>query len=390
MSKDYYATLGIAKGASPEEIKKAYRKKALECHPDRNQGNPKAEAEFKQVSEAYEVLSDDNRRQMYDQYGEAGANMGGHAGGFGGHAGGFSSMEEALRTFMGAFGGRGGDSGGSPFESFFGGGFGGEQEESGPRKGASKKTTIRVTFEEAATGTEKELSINNYVSCKSCNGLGAKSKAGIKTCGTCHGKGQFIQSRGFFSMSSTCPNCNGAGQTIVDPCKDCKGAGRVKEKQKIKIRIPAGVDNGMRLKMNGYGDAGEAGGSSGDLFVYIEVAAHPTFEREGDDVLLELPITFYEAALGCKKEVPTPTGETCRATIPEGIQSGQTLRIDSRGFPNVHGQGQGDLLVRIIVETPVKLSSAQKELLRSFEESETAQNFPKKKNFVEKLKSAFR
>ncbi len=302
-------------------------------------------------------------------------------------------MEEALRTFMGAFGGRGGGGGGgqdSMFESFFGGGgFGGEQEEAGPRKGTSKKTTVRVTFEEAATGVEKELSILNYVACEGCNGLGAKSKAGIRTCSGCQGRGQVIESRGFFSMSSTCPHCRGAGQTITDPCKDCKGAGRVKDKQRIKIRIPAGVDNGMRLKMNGYGDAGEAGGTPGDLFVYIEVEAHDAFQRDGDDVLLELPITFYEAALGCKKEVPTPFGDTCRTTIPEGIQSGQTLRISNKGFPNVHGQGQGDLLVKIIVETPVKLSAKQKELLSSFEESETAQNFPKKKNFLEKLKSFF-
>jgi molecular chaperone DnaJ len=390
-AKDFYNTLGISKGATPEEIKKAYRKKALECHPDRNQNDPNAEANFKLVSEAYEVLSDDNRKQMYDQYGEAGlgGGMGGGGQGFGG--GGFSSMEEALNTFMGAFGNRGGGGGGGGFESFFGGGggFGGEAEESGPRKGTSKKTTVRVTFEEAAKGTEKELTIQNYATCGGCKGLGAKSKAGIKTCSACKGKGQVIESRGFFSMSSTCPHCRGAGQTISDPCRDCSGTGRVKEKQKIKIRIPAGVDNGMRLKMNGHGDAGESGGPAGDLFVYIEVEAHSSFQREGDDVLLELPITFYEAALGCKKEVPTPFGDTCRVSIPEGIQSGQSLRVDNKGFPNVHGQGQGDLLIRIVVETPVKLSSKQKEILQSFEESETAQNFPKKKGFLDKLKVLF-
>lgn len=385
--KDYYATLGISRGATSEEIKKAYRKKALECHPDRNPGDPKAEATFKQVSEAYEVLSDDNRRRIYDQYGEEGlrgAGMGG--GGFPGAGGGFSSMEEALRTFMGAFGGRGG--GESIFDSFFGGGFG-EQEEAEPRKGASKKTTIKISFEEAAKGTEKEVSIYNFASCQSCNGSGAKSKQGIKTCSTCQGRGQIIQNRGFFSMASTCPQCAGAGKVITDPCKDCKGAGRVKEKQKISIRIPAGVDNGMRLKMNGYGDAGEAGAPPGDLYVNIEVEPHELFQREGDDVLLELPISFVEAALGCKKEVPTPLGQACRANIPEGIQSGQMLRLSGKGFPNVHGQGQGDLLLRILVETPVKLSSKQKELLRSFEESEASQNQPRRNNFLEKLKVFF-
>ena len=389
--KDFYATLGIAKGASPEEIKKAYRKKALECHPDRNPNDPKAEAAFKQVSEAYEVLSDENKKRVYDQYGEEGlrgAGMGG-AGGFPG--GGFSSMEEALRTFMGAFGGRGGGGGGgeSVFDSFFGGGFGGESEEAGPRRGTSKKTTIKISFEEAATGVEKQLTIHNFIACSTCNGLGAKSRAGIKSCGHCQGKGQIIQSRGFFSMSSTCPSCNGAGQVITDPCKECRGAGRVKEKQQIKIKIPAGVDTGMRLKMSGYGDAGEAGGQPGDLFVYIEVAPHAAFQREGDDVLLELPITFVEAALGCKKEVPSPLGSACRAQIPEGVQSGQLLRLSGKGFPNVHGQGQGDLLLKIIVETPIKLSTKQKELLRSFEETATPQNHPHQKGFFEKLKSFF-
>lgn len=387
MSKDYYATLGVAKGATPEEIKKAYRKKALECHPDRNQGDPKAEAQFKQVSEAYEVLSDENRRRIYDQYGEdglKGAGMGG-AGGFPG--GGFSSMEEALRTFMGAFGGgRAGGGGESIFDSFFGGGF---EEEAGPRRGTSKKVTVRISFQEAASGVEKELAITNYITCESCHGLGAKSQAGIRTCSTCQGKGQIYQSRGFFSMSSVCHHCNGAGKVITDPCKGCHGSGRVKDKQRIKIKIPAGVDTGMRLKMSGYGDAGEAGGAPGDLFVYIEVESHEAFKREGDDVYLELPITFTEAALGTKKEVPTPLGEKAKLAIPEGTQTGKLLRISGKGFPNVHGQGHGDLLVRIIVETPVKLTEKQKEILRSFEETESPQNHPRKKTFFDKIKVFF-
>jgi molecular chaperone DnaJ len=392
VSKDFYATLGVSRNATPEEIKKAYRKKALECHPDRNQGNPKAEAEFKVVSEAYEVLSDENRRRIYDQYGEEGlrgAGMGGGAGGFPG-GGGFSSMEEALRTFMGAFGGgRGGGGGGeSIFDSFFGGG-GGFEEESSARKGTSKKATVKISFQEAARGTEKELAITNYIACETCNGTGAKSRTGIKTCATCQGKGQVYQSRGFFSMSSTCPQCNGAGQIITDPCKTCHGAGRTKEKQRIKVRIPAGVDNGMRLKMSGYGDAGEAGGPPGDLFVYIEVEAHEAFTREGDDVYLDLPLTFTEAALGTKKEVPTPLGDQVRIQIPEGTQTGKLLRMSGKGFPNVHGQGQGDLLIRVSVETPVRLSEKQKELLRSFEELESPQNHPRKKTFLDKIKVFF-
>ncbi len=397
MAKDFYATLGIDRNASPEEIKKAYRKKALEWHPDRNQGNPNAEAQFKLVSEAYEVLSDENRRRIYDQYGEEGmrgAGMGGGAGGFPG-GGGFSSMEEALRTFMGAFGGGRGGGGGaggeSIFDSFFGGGGGGNsfEEESGARKGTSKKATVKVSFQEAARGVEKELGIANYVSCEPCKGTGAKSQNGIKTCSTCQGKGQVYQSRGFFSMSSNCPHCGGAGRVITDPCKSCGGAGRTKEKQRIKVRIPAGVDNGMRLKMSGYGDAGEAGGPPGDLFVYIEVEPHEAFTREGDDVYLDLPITFIEAALGVKKEVPTPFGEQVRIQIPEGTQNGKLLRVNGKGFPNVHGQGQGDLLIRISVETPVRLSEKQKELLRAFEELESPQNHPRKKTFLEKIKVFF-
>lgn len=386
MTKDFYATLGVARTATPEEIKKAYRKKALECHPDRNQGNPKAEAEFKKVSEAYEVLSDENRRKVYDQYGEEALHGPGPGGPGGFSTGGFSSMEEALRTFMGAFGGRGGGGGESVFDSFFGGG-GGDEEMA--RKGTSKKATIKIPFEEAALGTEKELLINNYISCETCHGSGAKSKNGIKTCSTCQGRGQVHQSRGFFSMASPCPSCGGAGSVITDPCKTCSGAGRIKEKQRIKVRIPAGIDNGMRLKMSGHGDAGEAGGPPGDLYVYIEVEPHEAFTREGDDVYLEFPLTFPEAALGTKKEVPTPFGDKVRIQVPEGTQNGKLLRVSGKGFPNVHGQGHGDLLIRVLVETPVKLTEKQKELLRSFETLESAHNHPRRKTFLEKLKVFF-
>jgi len=384
--KDYYATLGISREATSEEIKKAYRKKALESHPDRNPGDPKAEQQFKLISEAYEVLSDENKRRIYDQYGEEG--LKGAAGmGPGGMGGGFGSMEEALRTFMGAFGGAGGRGGESIFDFFGGGGM--EGADDGVRQGASKKATVRIPFEEAAKGAEKELAIQNYVTCDTCQGSGARSKTGIKTCATCQGKGQLYQNRGFFSMSSTCPHCNGAGRVITDPCKTCNGAGRTKDKQRIKIRIPPGVDNGMRLKMTGYGDAGEAGGPPGDLYVYIEVEPHDAFKREGDDVYLDLPVTFPEAALGCKKEVPTPFGESVRIQIPEGTQNGKLLRVSGKGFPNVHGHGQGDLLIRMTVETPVKLSEKQKQLLRSFEDLETPVNHPRKKSFLDKIKVFF-
>lgn len=382
---DYYSVLGIAKGASPEEIKKAYRKNALKYHPDKNPGDKDAERKFKEISEAYEVLSDDQKRQIYDQYGEDGlrgaAGMGG-----GGGPGGFSSMEEALRTFMGAFGGGGGGSGESIFDTFFG--FDSEGA-SAQRQGASKKMNLTLTFEEAIRGTEKEASITNYVTCETCNGIGAASPSSVRTCSHCHGAGQVHQTRGFFSMATVCPTCQGQGRTITDPCKSCKGAGRVKKKQTIKIKIPAGVDSGMRLRMAGHGDAGEGGAPPGDLYVYINVSPHELFEREGDDILIELPLTFTEAALGCKKEIPTPMGETARLTIPEGTQAGKVFRVRGSGSPNVQGQGEGDLLVHISIETPVDLSDKQKELLNEFAALENAQNSPRRRTFFAKLKSFF-
>ena len=378
--KDYYSILGVSRDVSVEELKKAYRKKALECHPDRNPGDANAEAQFKDVSEAYEVLSDENRRHIYDQYGEEGlkgASMGG--GGFPG--GGFASMDEALRTFMGAFGGQG-----NVFESFFGG----NPDESNGRRGASKQVNITISFQEAAHGLDKEIAIMNMLPCKGCNGSGAKSKNAIKSCPVCQGKGQVFQNRGFFSMMTACPHCRGAGQIITEPCKVCSGEGRVKERQNITIRIPAGIDSGMSLKMNGYGEAGLAGGPPGDLFVAITVEPHKAFQRQGDDVLLDFPVTFAEATLGCRKELPTPLGEAVKIIISEGTQNGKTLRVSGKGIPNVHGNGHGDLLVKINVETPINLSEKQKAILRSFQETETPQNNPNKKNFLDKLKGLFK
>ncbi|HEV8051826.1 MAG TPA: molecular chaperone DnaJ [Parachlamydiaceae bacterium] len=382
---DYYEVLEVQRSATPEEIKKAYRQKAVKFHPDKNPGNAEAEKRFKEISEAYEVLSDDKKRQVYDRYGKDGLQGQGMPGGGGG--GGFSSMDEALRTFMGAFGGMGGD---SVFESFFGGGGGGGGSSSSMhRQGASKRVNISVTFPEAARGTDKELAIANYVACKTCSGRGAATAQGIKKCSRCNGTGHVSEQRGFFSMSMACPQCHGEGQMITDPCKDCRGEGVVKEKQHVKVHIPAGVDSGMRLKMSGYGDAGQGGGPAGDLYVFIQVEPHEIFEREGDDVLLDLPISFTEASLGCKKEVPSLFNHTCRITIPEGTQNGKVFRVKGEGFPNVHGHGKGDLLVKIFVETPSKLSQRQKELLQEFSELESPANLPKRKGFLDKIKGIF-
>jgi molecular chaperone DnaJ len=249
---------------------------------------------------------------------------------------------------------------------------------------------INITFEEAIKGTEKEIYITNYVSCASCHGSGAASASAIKKCSRCHGSGMVHQTRGFFSMSSPCPTCHGQGKTISDPCKECHGEGRQKKKQEVTIKIPAGVDNGMRIRMAGHGDAGYSGGPAGDLYVYINVEPHPVFERDGDDIIIELPLSFTEAALGTKKEIPSPLGGALRIEIPEGTQPDKVLRVRGKGAPNVHNQGEGDLLVRVSIETPVRLSEKQKELLAKFAALETESNSPRKKNFFDKVKSFFK
>jgi len=387
---DYYSVLEISREASADEIKKAYRKKALQFHPDKNPGDAEAEKRFKEVSEAYEVLSDDKKKQLYDRYGKEGVQAGAR-GGMGGGEGGFSSMDEALRTFMGAFGMGGGES----IFDFFGGGnggnadFGGREGRRGSLQGASKRVNISISFEEAAKGIDKELAINNYVTCSKCKGKGASSSQGIKTCTQCGGRGQIFEQRGFFNMTTPCQACRGEGKIIVDPCPTCHGEGAIKEKQHVKIHIPAGVDNGMRLKMSGYGDAGQGGGPPGDLYVFITVEPHNIFEREGDNILLDLPISFTEAALGCKKDVPSLFNHSCRITIPEGTQSGKTFRVKGEGFANVHGHGKGDLLVTIFVETPTGLSDRQKELLQEFGSLEGPNNLPKHKTFLDKIKDFF-
>jgi len=382
---DYYNILGVPSNASQDDIKKAYRKNALKYHPDRNPGDAQAEKQFKSISEAYEILSDDNKRKIYDQYGAEGlkAGMGGGGMGGGAHPGGFSSMEEALRTFMGAFGG----GGGGGFESFFG--FENDEGDPGIRPGASKKMNLAISFEEAIKGVEKEISITNFVNCATCHGSGAASTSDIKMCSRCGGKGQLHQSRGFFSMTTPCPQCKGQGKIITKPCPECEGHGQVKQKQKIQVKVPPGVDTGMRLRMSGHGDAGMGGAPPGDLYISLSVKPHEFFERQGDDILLDLPLSFHEAALGCKKEIPTASGQSCRLVVSEGTQSGKTMRIRGEGVQNVHGQGKGDMLVRLVVETPVNLSDKQKELLRSFGELENENNSPRRRGFLGKVKDFF-
>jgi len=378
---DYYDVLGISRGATQEEIKKAYRKCALQHHPDRNPGDPEAEKRFKEISEAYEVLGDAKKREMYDRYGESA--FAGAAGGGMHPGGGFASMEDALRTFMGAFGGE------SIFEDMFGGGGFAGGDFVSRQKGASKRVSVGVSFLEAMNGVDREMTIALYDLCPSCNGRRSASSQGIRRCQRCGGSGQIFEQRGFFSMSMSCPQCHGEGQTIVDPCRECHGDGRVKVKRKVHFHIPAGIDSGMRLKLSGYGDAGYGGAPPGDLFVYIQVESHEFFAREGNDLVLELPISIVEASLGCKKEIPSFSQKSSKLQIPPGTQSGKVFRVKGEGFPNLQGGGKGDLLIHVLVETPTNLTSRQKELLELFSQEEIVENFPQRKSFLDRLKGFF-
>ena len=374
---DYYQLLGVNRTATASEIKKAYRKQAVKYHPDKNPDNPEAEAQFKEISEAYELLSDPQKREMYDRYGaeafSGGMGSGGMGGGGFGH-GGFSSMDEALRTFMGAFGS-------DSMNDFFGGGRSSYSRSSGPQQqpGASKKVNISLTLEEAYQGVQKEVSLMLYEACSSCSGKGSKSANALQTCGTCQGSGQVVQSRGFFSMSMTCPDCQGAGRVLKDPCSDCQGNGRVKSKQTVSVNIPAGVESGMRLRVGSKGDIGPRNGPRGDLYIDISVADHDYFNREGDTLLYTLPLSFTEMILGCKKQVPTLEGSNVTIDIPAGSQPGKILRVRGKGMPDVHGRGKGDLLIELHVELPTSLSKTQKDLLNKFQKTETLSNEPKKK-----------
>ena len=379
---DYYEILGIPKEATADEIKKAYRKKALECHPDRNPGDPDAEKKFKDIAAAYEVLGDEQKRQMYDRYGAEGVR------GFEGArpgAGGFASMEEALRTFMGAFGGE------SPFEDMFGMfGRGGAEERGRSYQGESKRLTVSISFAEAMSGLDKEITLNSYVVCDTCGGKRTTSSKGIKRCSRCGGQGQVFEQRGFFSMSMTCPQCHGEGEVISEPCTTCQGEGRVKSKRKVHFHIPAGIDSGMRLKLPGYGDVGYGGAQPGDLYVYVKVESHELFDRQGDDITLDLPISFTEAALGCAKEIPTFTHPHCKISIPEATQSGKVFRVKGEGFPHIHGgSGKGDMLIRVLVEVPANLQSKQKQLLEEFQKIEIPSNYPLRQHFLDKIKDFF-
>lgn len=365
MSEDYYKLLGVEKNASAEEIKKAYRKKAVQHHPDKNPGNKEAEETFKKISNAYEVLSDADKRAAYDRFGEAAFKQGGPRGpgGFGGGAGG--GFHDPFEVFREVFGGMGGGGmGGGIFEEMFGGGMGGGGQAQG--RGADLRYDIEITLEEAAFGVDKEITFKRLAECERCHGSGGEPGSKTVKCPTCGGRGQVTTTRGFFQLTQVCPRCNGRGQTVEKPCTQCKGEGRTMQQTRVKLHIPAGVDTGSRLRSAGNGEAGLMGAPAGDLYVVISVKPHKTFQRQGDDVILELGIPFTLATLGGSTEVPTLKG-TASLKIPAGTPSGTPFRLRGLGLRNLRSGHSGDEIVVIHIEVPTNLSGKQKELLEQFE-----------------------
>ena len=361
MAEDFYKVLGVEKNATQQEIKKAYRKLALKYHPDRNQGDKSAEEKFKRVSEAYEVLSNDEKRAKYDQFGHAAFEQGG----FGGGQGGFGGFQDPFDIFREVFGGGGG--GGAAFYDFFGGGQGGysRPDANAPEDGSDIRIEIEVSLEEAATGAKKTIRYNRMETCPDCGGTGSRDGSARKTCPTCHGTGHVTMSKGPIRFSQPCPKCGGAGSVVENPCPKCGGAGRVKSRAEVKLDIPKGVYTGARLRKAGAGNAGYNGGQPGDLYVVIYVGANPRFEREGDDLYTNIRIKFTMAALGGTVEVDTLTGKAS-LKIPAGTQPGALLRLREQGMPSLRGGRNGDLYVRINLEVPTKMTDDQRKKLEEF------------------------
>lgn len=380
--RDYYEVLGIDRSVSAEEIKKAYRKMAVKYHPDKNPGDKEAEEKFKEVGEAYEALSDPQKRAAYDQYGHAAFDR---SRGFGGARGGGGGFHDPFEIFREVFSGGGG--GGSIFEDLFGGGSG-RGDPSGPQRGSDLRYDMEITFEEAVRGAEKEISLTKLETCDVCQGSGAETGSSRKTCPTCHGRGQVVTARGIFSIAQTCPRCRGAGQIVEKPCRSCSGEGRREKSSKVRLKIPAGVDTGARLRSSGNGEGGMRGGPPGDLYVVLHVKEHEIFQRDGDDLICEVPIQFVDAALGADIEVPTLT-EPAQIRIPPGTQNSTVFRLKGRGVKNVQGYGHGDLHVRVTVEVPTKLNGAQKEKLKEFADLCDASVNPMRESFFEKAKKLF-
>ena len=373
--EDYYNVLGVERNAGQDDVKRAYRKLALKYHPDKNQGNKEAEEKFKIAAEAYEVISDPAKRQRYDQYG--------HEGLRGGDARGFGNFEDIFDAFGDIFGG-GGGGGGGIFEDFFGGG-----RRTAEKRGASLRCDIALEFKEIATGIEKTIEITKRDFCEECRGTGARKGTSPVSCPYCKGNGEIHQRQGFFTIRTTCPKCQGGGKIIETPCKKCSGHGVYPKKSNIKVQVPAGIDDGARLRVTGQGESGANGAPPGDLYCDIHIKPHPIFKRHDYDIICEFPITFTQAALGCEIEVPTILGKMRKVRIPAGMQNDEIISVKGEGFPNVRGYGVGNMLVHVVVETPTKLTPRQEELLREFAESEHKNVSPKAKSFFQKVKKLF-
>ncbi|MBU0752110.1 MAG: molecular chaperone DnaJ [Gammaproteobacteria bacterium] len=371
--RDYYEVLGVNRDASDDEIKKAYRRLAMKHHPDRNPDNPKAEEHFKEAKEAYEILSEAQKRQAYDQFGHAGVDpsMGGGQGGPG--MGGFSD------AFSDIFG------------DIFGGGRAGGGGRSNVYRGADLRYNLEITLEEAARGTETRIRIPTMAECEACSGSGAKKGTSPSTCPTCGGHGQVRMQQGFFSIQQTCPKCHGTGRYVADPCGSCHGAGRVKQHKTLSVKIPAGVDEGDRIRLSSEGEPGVNGGPSGDLYVQIHLKPHAVFQRDHDDLHCEMPVSFTNAALGGEIEIPTLDG-VAKLKVPAETQTGKVFRLRGKGIKGVRSIGHGDLLCHVVVETPVNLTDRQKELLRDFEaesQKNATHHNPRAQSWMDRVKEFF-
>jgi molecular chaperone DnaJ len=369
--RDYYEVLGVARDAGEDDLKKAYRKLAMQWHPDRNQGNTEAEAKFKELNEAYDVLKDAEKRAAYDRFGHAAFEQGGPGGGGGGPFGG-GGFEDIFEEMFGRFGG------------------GGRGQRAAAGRGSDLRTQVEVSLEEAFAGAKKTIRFATSVSCEACKGVGAEGGAasGVQTCGTCQGSGKVRAQQGFFLVERTCPTCGGAGRTIKNPCKICRGSGRVQRERSLNVSVPAGVDDGTRIRLSGEGEAGQRGAPAGDLYVDIAVRPHPIFQRDGANILVRVPLRMTQAALGGHVEVPSIDGGRSKVTIPAGTQTGDQFRLRGKGFSVLRSAARGDMYVQVMVETPQNLSPKQRELLEQFEaEAEKGgRTSPESEGFFAKVK----